>query len=58
MTRLKRFARRHRPVLQVAGVLLALVLLGLTIGAVVFAVMVASGLAEWAALIWALVSLG
>ncbi|WEV41649.1 hypothetical protein OZX57_06565 [Bifidobacterium sp. ESL0682] len=54
MTPLKRFAAQHKLMLQAIVILLALVLLGLATGALIFAVMEACGLAEWAALIWLL----
>ncbi|MDF7665745.1 hypothetical protein [Bifidobacterium sp. ESL0745] len=54
MNRLKVFARKHRLVLPVTGVILALILLGAVIGITVVAALEADGLAEWAALIWLL----
>lgn len=57
MTRLRQFAKHHRLALETAGVLLALVLFGLAVGAIAFAVMESYGLAEWAALVWALMTL-
>ncbi|MDF7641715.1 hypothetical protein PT279_08980 [Bifidobacterium sp. ESL0784] len=57
MTWIRRFARRHKLMLQIAGVILVLALLGIAVGAVVFAVLEACGLSQWAALIWLLANL-
>ncbi|WEV59661.1 hypothetical protein OZX67_03750 [Bifidobacterium sp. ESL0728] len=54
MTRIKAFARKHRLALEVAGVVLALALLGIVIGVTVCAVVEACGLTMLAVLLWLL----
>jgi hypothetical protein len=55
MTGLRAFARRHRLALRLAAALAVLVLVGCVVGLVVTMLLVATGLADLALLVWMLV---